>query len=158
MTTDTSSAELPEQASPFMELPAELRVHIYALAFKDIVDFITPTTPKLKGPSPELRGALALLHTNKKLRAESRRELLILVNAHREKVRATASLRSTEVNTAFKLLVDIGVAVEGMTIFRACTAKNVVDAVDALHCAVFRWGFAELTWWFERSDNIDNKQ
>jgi hypothetical protein len=150
MATETGNSEPSEQVSPSMKLPAELRLQIYALALKDIVHFITPTptTPKLEGPKPELRGALALLHTNKKLRAESRCELLTLVNAHREEVRAIASLRSSEVNTAFKLLVDNGVDIEGTTFLRACTANNVVSAVDALHCAVLRWGFThqEFPW------------
>jgi hypothetical protein len=141
MATNTVDAEPYEQASLFMELPTELRLQIYALAVEDTVDFIILTTTGLKGPDPVLRGALALLHTSKQVRVESRRELFTQVVAQRAAVKAVASLRKTELVAARELLSGTRDGVSKKTYNAAYLAKIVVSAVDRLHRAVLRWGF-----------------
>lgn len=79
-TTPTSTA--PDSCSPFTKLPAEIRIAIYRLALQAIIDpfrsggFEFETSNSLQ---PKYHGALALLHTNKSIRAESAQEMLAVL-------------------------------------------------------------------------------
>ena len=89
-------------ASPFLKLPAELRLAIYKLAMEDLIATLPPPNSVLMARlRPRYRGALALLHISTSIRQESTREMLPLIQAHCEKLEAHArSLLETSATIA----------------------------------------------------------
>jgi hypothetical protein len=78
--TVTVTANKPvEKRSPFLSIPRELRLTIYALALQDTISSMVTTSfghtsPSKKTrprPRPPIVGALALLSTSSEIRAES---------------------------------------------------------------------------------------
>lgn len=89
------STEQPERSS-FLKLPIEIRLIIYKLALQD-----TLTSPDLTRPGasyPRCRGALALLLTNKLIRAESAKEMQPIVKSEHERLSAYAESLIKEPN------------------------------------------------------------
>jgi hypothetical protein len=78
------NTEPSEQVSPFMRLPAEVRLAIYGLALQDTINITKATTTASQWPCARLEGALALLQTSKSIRVDSRHELLTLVLVHND--------------------------------------------------------------------------
>lgn len=88
-----AAPEQPQQDCPFMKLPTELRIRIYAFALQHIMDKITtdkeqprPLFP-LRKPEPYkikpfYSGTFALSHTSRTLRAESLDTLASRMLAH----------------------------------------------------------------------------
>lgn len=95
MPTNAINAEPSEQPILLMKLPAEVHLIIYKFAFQDTVNYIISNT-NAKAYRPKFRGTLALLHTSKSLRAESRDEFLGLATAQRERALAALRLRRSE--------------------------------------------------------------
>jgi hypothetical protein len=138
------NTEPSEQVSPFMRLPAEVRLAIYGLALQDTINITKATTTASQWPCARLEGALALLQTSKSIRVDSRHELLTLVLVHNEDARAIACLRLSE-NLAAEN-DDLHLA----TFWEREKANNLASAVQLLCCAVSDWGFTQR----EREDNV----
>jgi hypothetical protein len=94
MATSATSPEDPQQQSPFMKLPPELRLAIYTFAFQNTVNEIkaiplhTFTIPGHSPNHPPMLGALALLHTSRNIRRESSESMKYLASAQRQQIRA----------------------------------------------------------------------
>jgi hypothetical protein len=80
MTTDNTDSERVNQQSPLLNLPAEIRLLIYAFALQHMVEDMKATTRQAvvfsvntntKPKRAAMKGALALLHTSSLLRSES---------------------------------------------------------------------------------------
>lgn len=106
------STEQPERSS-FLKLPIEIRLIIYKLALQD-----TLTSPDFTRPSasyPKYRGALALLLTNKLIRAESAKEMQPIVKPEHERLSAYAE--------SLKKRLDG----KGLILYRYWTARRAAD-------------------------------
>lgn len=94
MATSATNPEDPQQQSPFMKLPPELRLAIYTFALQNIVNEIkaiplhTFTIPGHSPNHPPMLGALALLHTSRNIRRESSECMRRLAHAHYKQFRA----------------------------------------------------------------------
>lgn len=79
--TSNTAATNPQKLSPtFAGLPTELRLQIYRIALQDIINEVMEQDAFEPGWL-EYRGALALLHTDRSIRAESAREMLPIVQS-----------------------------------------------------------------------------
>lgn len=76
--TTTPATNLRKPSPTFAGLPTELRLQIYRTALQDIIDEVLANNEFEPGWL-KYRGALALLHTNRSIRAESAREMLPIV-------------------------------------------------------------------------------
>jgi hypothetical protein len=134
-----------EEVSPFMRLPAEVRLAIYRLSLQDTVNITKATTTALNWPCARLEGALALLQTSKSIRVDSRHELLTLVVAHKEDANAVAYLCLIEDSAA------VGNGELRLASFRErVKAENLSSAMQFLCRAVLNWGFTRR----EREDSV----
>lgn len=68
---------------PFIAIPTELRLEIYRIALQDRIHtvLLSCANKDFKPITPYYRGAMALLHTNRLIRAESAREMLPMVES-----------------------------------------------------------------------------
>lgn len=83
--TTATAANPPKLCPSFTGLPVELRLQIYKLAIQDTIkDFLRSPNRMmhvLLYRRKAYRGGLALLHTNRMVRAESARDMLLVVEA-----------------------------------------------------------------------------
>lgn len=91
-TATTATTVIAISSSLFLRLPAELRTEIYKLAMEETLTQVNrPGTLAFRALiEPQYLGALALLHTNRKIRSESAREMLPLAEKECNTVRARA--------------------------------------------------------------------
>lgn len=139
MSTDPGNPEPSEQLSGLMKLPVEVRCIIYELALQDTVDFITSTTTDSKCAPIKLRGALALLHTSRVIRAESSDEMLALTMAHHETAKATLDFKSAGYSAACRGRKVSPLARDHL-FSEMIKARYIVSALGMLEFAMWRCG------------------
>jgi hypothetical protein len=142
--TATKALEQPQQASPLMKLPTELRIQIYALAFEHTMDKIAtdkdqlhPVTWQREGYklTPFYSGAFALPHTNRTLRAESLDTLAGLALARVDQLLAESASRH---NSAAQRLNAANA--EGFNAFALALAETFEEAMK-LNKSIYRLGY-----------------
>ena len=80
---DLAANQHSSLSCPFLALPIELRLEIYRIALQDRINtvLLLCANKDFKPITPDYRGAMALLHTNRLIRAESAREMLPMVES-----------------------------------------------------------------------------
>lgn len=89
----------PQQDCPLLKLSTELRLEICRFAIQHDLDIVSSTPDSYNSVSRPLRGALALLHTCRTLRAEGIDAMLPLAQASKSALQSRIDLTEVEMNS-----------------------------------------------------------
>lgn len=116
---DAISTEQPEPF-PFMNLPTEIRLVIYSFALQDILS--PPAIAHSRVPRPSCRGTLALLLTNKLIRAESAGEMHPILKSEHERLSADARRLLQELHSEYSV---------GRISWSSCGASWITSVIES---------------------------